>query len=153
MAGSVSGAAPAAMEMQRRLMVAITSFQVSSDTSANRMFGLTWMIFGLTAIQVVAALLAAFLTLKSIRSADTPRPASTVATAPTSGALAPIGRYAFSIDPTTQNNAFGGGFVLDSTTGELWTIGYETANGKLGRRISIPLGRVETPQNTEPTRR
>jgi len=136
-------AGPAAMEMQRRLMVAIQAFKMSSDRSAFRMLWLTVMIAVLAAIQVAAA----FPIIKSIKPADTPRPTNSVATVPTSSPVFPTSRYAFYIDPTTTQNALGGGFVLDTTTGELWTVGIETANGKLGGRILIPVRRVGAPQN------
>jgi hypothetical protein len=53
-----------------------------------------------------------------------------------------IGRYTFHIDPTSSSNPVGGGYLLDTVTGELWSVGVETKNGRIGGHILIPVKRM-----------
>lgn len=54
-----------------------------------------------------------------------------------------VGRYVFHIDPTTSVNALGGGYLLDSATGDLWTLGVEYKNGRIGAHVLLPIERPE----------
>jgi hypothetical protein len=50
------------------------------------------------------------------------------------------GRYVFYPEPTTSQ-AIGSGYLLDTATGDMWTVVYEMTNGQMGPRVLVPMER------------
>ncbi len=58
-----------------------------------------------------------------------------------------VGRYTFYMEPTSPSS-FGGGYLLDTTNGDMWLITYAMENGKIGSRKLTPIPRTPQPEKT-----